>query len=51
VAQQAIEEGVARSMLSFSNFGSVDDPYARKVRRATELASSTEPRWRRSSTS
>jgi malate dehydrogenase (oxaloacetate-decarboxylating)(NADP+) len=26
------------SMLSFSNFGSVDHPYARKVRRATEIA-------------
>jgi malate dehydrogenase (oxaloacetate-decarboxylating)(NADP+) len=25
-------------MLSFSNFGSVDHPYARKVRRATEIA-------------
>jgi malate dehydrogenase (oxaloacetate-decarboxylating)(NADP+) len=31
------------SMLSFSNFGSVDHPYARKVRRATELAKEQAP--------
>jgi malate dehydrogenase (oxaloacetate-decarboxylating)(NADP+) len=31
------------SMLSFSNFGSVDHPYARKVRRATELAKERAP--------
>jgi malate dehydrogenase (oxaloacetate-decarboxylating)(NADP+) len=31
------------SMLSFSNFGSVDHPYARKVRRATELAKEKAP--------
>jgi malate dehydrogenase (oxaloacetate-decarboxylating)(NADP+) len=31
------------SMLSFSNFGSVDHPYARKVRRATELAKEGAP--------
>jgi hypothetical protein len=30
-------------MLSFSNFGSVDHPYARKVRRATELAKEQAP--------
>jgi len=31
------------SMLSFSNFGSVDHPHARKVRRATELAKEKAP--------
>jgi len=31
------------SMLSFSNFGSVDHPYARKVRRATEIAKEQTP--------
>jgi malate dehydrogenase (oxaloacetate-decarboxylating)(NADP+) len=31
------------SMLSFSNFGSVDHPYARKVRRATEIAKEKAP--------
>jgi malate dehydrogenase (oxaloacetate-decarboxylating)(NADP+) len=31
------------SMLSFSNFGSVDHPHARKVRRATELAKEQAP--------
>jgi malate dehydrogenase (oxaloacetate-decarboxylating)(NADP+) len=31
------------SMLSFSNFGSVDHPFARKVRRATELAKQQAP--------
>jgi malate dehydrogenase (oxaloacetate-decarboxylating)(NADP+) len=31
------------SMLSFSNFGSVDHPFARKVRRATELAKEKAP--------
>jgi len=31
------------SMLSFSNFGSVDHPYTRKVRRATELAKKQAP--------
>jgi malate dehydrogenase (oxaloacetate-decarboxylating)(NADP+) len=31
------------SMLSFSNFGSVDHPFARKVRRATELAKEQAP--------
>jgi len=36
-----IEPRVA--MLSFSNFGSVDHPYARKVRRATELAKKQAP--------
>ena len=30
-------------MLSFSNFGSVDHPFARKVRRATELAKERAP--------
>jgi malate dehydrogenase (oxaloacetate-decarboxylating)(NADP+) len=31
------------SMLSFSNFGSVDHPHARKVRRATEIAKEKAP--------
>jgi malate dehydrogenase (oxaloacetate-decarboxylating)(NADP+) len=31
------------SMLSFSNFGSVDHPYARKVRQATEIAKERAP--------
>jgi malate dehydrogenase (oxaloacetate-decarboxylating)(NADP+) len=31
------------SMLSFSNFGSVDHPFARKVRRATEIAKERAP--------
>jgi malate dehydrogenase (oxaloacetate-decarboxylating)(NADP+) len=31
------------SMLSFSNFGSVDHPFTRKVRRATELAKERAP--------
>ncbi len=31
------------SMLSFSNFGSVDHPFARKVRRATEIAKEKAP--------
>jgi malate dehydrogenase (oxaloacetate-decarboxylating)(NADP+) len=31
------------SMLSFSNFGSVDHPFTRKVRRATELAKEQAP--------
>ena len=31
------------SMLSFSNFGSVDHPHARKVRQATELAKEKAP--------
>jgi malate dehydrogenase (oxaloacetate-decarboxylating)(NADP+) len=31
------------SMLSFSNFGSVDHPFTRKVRRATELAKEEAP--------
>ena len=30
-------------MLSFSNFGSVDHPFARKVRRATEIAKEKAP--------
>jgi malate dehydrogenase (oxaloacetate-decarboxylating)(NADP+) len=30
-------------MLSFSNFGSVDHPYARKVRQATEIARERAP--------
>ena len=31
------------AMLSFSNFGSVDHPFARKVRRATEIAKHRDP--------
>jgi len=31
------------AMLSFSNFGSVDHPFARKMRRATEIAKEREP--------
>ncbi len=31
------------AMLSFSNFGSVDHPFARKVRRATEIAKARAP--------
>jgi len=34
------------AMLSFSNFGSVDHPFARKVRRATEIARERAPELR-----